>query len=154
MLVLAAITLCGCASPASRIRRNQAAFDAFPVEVQENVRQGQVALDYDTDMVYIALGRPGRIYTRTTEDGSVTIWQYTGYHHRAQHYPVHSTYLVRDKGGTFRNVGYTRWVGVTQSYPFERGRVEFKDGKVSALETLGESVGEPLEQSPGESPGE
>jgi len=137
-LILLAMLLAGCATPASRIRKHQAVFDAWPTEIQENLRQGQVAIGYDSNMVYIALGRPERIYHRTTQDNSITIWQYTDYRHRSQHYPVYTTQVVRDGHGGYRNVANTRWIGVTERYPFDRGRVEFRKGKVTALETLGE----------------
>ncbi len=137
-LILLTMLVAGCSTPASRIHKNQTVFDALPAATRENLRQGRVAIGYDTNMVYIALGRPDRIYHRTTEEDSITIWQYTGYRHRSHHYPVHATHLVRDGRGGFRNVGHTQWIGVTERYPFDRGRVEFRKGKVTALETPGE----------------
>lgn len=66
----------GCSSPGSRIKANQAAFDALPAETQTKIRAGKVEVGYTAAMVKMALGEPDRRYTRTTEKGSSEVWAY------------------------------------------------------------------------------
>src|SRR4051794_21162226 len=74
-LVFAA-ALAGCASPASRIKRSQAVFDAFPKETQAAVREGRVEPGMTPEMVQLALGKPDRAYSRKTPDHRQEIWVY------------------------------------------------------------------------------
>jgi hypothetical protein len=57
MLLLMIAT--GCATPESRIKKHPEMFSAFPPEVQERVRLGEIRVGDTSDMVYIALGHPG-----------------------------------------------------------------------------------------------
>jgi hypothetical protein len=66
----------GCASPASRIARNQAAFDSWPAVVRERVRAGQAGLGFTMEQVRVALGEPDRKFTRITASGTSEVWAY------------------------------------------------------------------------------
>lgn len=70
-LLLAALA---CASPASRIADNQEAFDAYPPEIQEKIRAGEIAVGFTEEQVVMALGEPDRKSQITGEDGVVDVW--------------------------------------------------------------------------------
>lgn len=77
-LALAVLVLgAGCvSSPKSRIAKNQAAFDAYPADVQAALRKGEVKISFTPEQVKIALGAPDRVLTRTGTDGQSEIWVY------------------------------------------------------------------------------
>lgn len=76
---LAAFLFGGCATPATRIRQNPELFASYPVEQQELIRQGKVAVGFDMNAVQLALGAPDHVRTRTTNDGTAQIWSYVTY---------------------------------------------------------------------------
>ena len=132
LFALAALGVAGCSTPAARIQANPGAFRRLPAEQQALVRNGQVALGFDEEAVKLALGDPDRITQRTDPDGSRTIWHYLTYEADG-----HVLYT-----GTY----YTgrRWWGWGPPYPYyyldypnrrirDRFRVEFRDGRVSAV---------------------
>ena len=130
VLLLAA----GCATPEYRIRKNPALFAAFPTNVQANVRSGLVDVGYTPDMVYIALGRPNRVIERTTSEGRFEIWVYTDITYSTEFAPIETTYWYRTHRGDLRLARDWSWIDVQQRHEYEILRVEFKDGKVLALE--------------------
>ena len=69
LLPLAAL-LAACATPESRIRDNQAAFDAFPPSVQQKIRAGQADIGFTPEQVRMALGEPDHKYTRSSAEGN------------------------------------------------------------------------------------
>lgn len=75
LLILAA-ALSACQSPQSRIRKNQAAFDAFPPEVQTAIRQGRAEVGFTEQQVLMALGKPGRVYSQKTAASNQEVWEY------------------------------------------------------------------------------
>lgn len=77
LLVLAA-ALAACQSPQSRIRKGQAAFDAYPPEVQAAVREGRVETGFTAEQARMALGKPGRVYSRKTASSDQEVWEYGG----------------------------------------------------------------------------
>lgn len=77
LLALASLTLAaGCASVDSRVREHQAAFDAWPADVQEKVRAGKVEVGFTQEMVRVAMGQPDRVMSRTTDRGVAEGWVY------------------------------------------------------------------------------
>jgi len=124
---LALLLAAGCSTPADRIAKNQAAFDQFPPDVQNNIRHGQVAMGYTYTMVELALGKPDHMFTSTTPQGTTETWVYIS---NKPHISVGvgtSSY----GGGSSTAVG----VGVSNdSYgPDERMRVIFANGVVVAV---------------------
>lgn len=75
LLILAA-ALSACQSPQSRIKKNQAAFDAFPPEVQTAIRQGRAEVGFTEQQVLMALGKPGRVYSQKTATSNQEVWEY------------------------------------------------------------------------------
>ena len=74
----AVFALGGCASgPDSRIKKERAAFDAMPAEVQQQIKAGEVAVGFTQQQVTLARGKPDRIGRRTTATGAEEVWTYT-----------------------------------------------------------------------------
>jgi len=135
MLLLAA----GCATPASRIRRNPDLFASFPAAAQELIRQGRIELGFNPDMVRMALGAPDRTYRRTTAAGETLVWAYLGYEidHDARRLP-HTIVEVQDSRGhtvSRRIVTHYPWYR-ERDREYEALRVEFRDEEVVAVERV------------------
>lgn len=126
----------GCASPDSRIKKHPEIFNTFPPEVQEEVRQGRVHIGYTPDMVFIALGKADREYTRRTADGVTEVWSYTSHYTSTSRQLVDGRFRVRDTRGQIHTVHDTVWVDVPIKHEYERLRLEFRDGVVYAIEEM------------------
>jgi hypothetical protein len=132
--VLAVLT--GCATPESRIKEKPEVFALFPPEVQANVKAGKIDIGYDKDMVYIALGKPDREYTRTTAEGTTEVWSYTATYSTSSRQLVNGPFRVRDSQGIYHNVSDSVWVDVQQQHEYEKTRIEFVADKVKAIENV------------------
>ncbi len=123
------IAVAGCSTPASRIQNHQAAFDAWPAAVQQEVRAGRAGIGFTPEMVQVALGEADRRYTRTSLQGTSEVWVYL------DHGPKFS--IGVGLGGYSGNSAYG--VGMrTGDDTFrenENLRVVFEGGRVVALET-------------------
>jgi len=126
----------GCATPASRIKRAPDKFAAFPPQVQENVRKGEIAIGYTRDMVFIALGAPHRVYDRTTAAGEAETWAYTGVRYSTRFRPVDATYTYRGADGRLHWGHNWAWVDVSDRDEYETLRVVFENEKVATIERL------------------
>ncbi|NNN04904.1 MAG: hypothetical protein HKL90_03290 [Elusimicrobia bacterium] len=122
--------LSACASPQSRIRSHQAAFDSYPPEIRRKISAGQADVGFTPAQVELALGRPDRRYTRKAVDVVQEIWIYSS-----------------DAGGLGLGLGlgmgeggygggYGESLGA-ESGPdrSERERVVFQDGAVVRVES-------------------
>ncbi|HXT01236.1 MAG TPA: hypothetical protein VN915_11210 [Elusimicrobiota bacterium] len=78
LTALLATVLAACAGPSARIKKHQAEFDAYPADVQQKIRKGQVDVGFTDQQVALALGRPDRIYARKTETSQQEVWAYGG----------------------------------------------------------------------------
>ena len=134
-LMLLVLTAAGCATPERRIRSHPEIFASFPTNVQANVRSGIVEVGYTPDMVYIALGRPDRVFERATAEGRLEIWVYIDVAYSTQFEPIETTYWYRTHRGDLRLARDWSWVDVRRRNEYEILRIEFKDGKVAAIET-------------------
>lgn len=134
--VLGLLLMTGCATPGSRIKEFQAVFDSLDVEQQELIEAGQIDIGFTEEMVYMALGKPGREFTRRTAEGEVALWAYTEHFTRTKRELVHGTFRVHDRSsGRVHSVRDSVWVDVPAYHEFDRLRVEFDDqGLVSAIE--------------------
>lgn len=75
VLILGA-ALAACSSPQSRIKKNQAAFDAYPPAVQGAIREGRVEIGFTSEQVVMALGKPSRVYSQKTAGVTQEVWEY------------------------------------------------------------------------------
>jgi hypothetical protein len=133
LILLSALMLAGCATPAYRIRRNPELFASFPPDVQEKVRKGQVDIGFSPAMVTMALGRPAHIYRRQTATGTNEVWSYVDVQSTS------SMELVRSAGwyeDPRRGEPDWIWVDVKTTREYETLRLEFEEQKVKAVETL------------------
>jgi hypothetical protein len=122
-----AAALLACSSPATRIQSNRAQFDAYPPEVQQKIRAGQVEVGFTPDMVRLALGEPDRRYERTDANGTSEVWAYR------ESKPAFSLGIGGGSFGGSSAVG--GGVGVaTGGQAHEKLRVVFVNGKVAAVE--------------------
>lgn len=130
LLALAAL-LAACSSPASRIKKNQAAYDSWPPAVQESVRAGRADVGFTAEQVRVALGRPDRVYSRRTPEGSQEVWAWGGG-------GGPRTGVSFGFGSWGRGSGTSVGVGVGSGGsddPDDRARVVFQDGRVVSVET-------------------
>jgi hypothetical protein len=117
----------GCASVESRVKDHQSAFNAWPAEVQDKVRAGKVEMGFTPEMVEVALGKPDRLSSRTTDRGNAEVWIYF------DKGPQFSIGLGLGSFGRSGGVGG----GVTVGDDFrdeENMRVIFEGGRVAAIE--------------------
>lgn len=122
--------LAACSStPDSRIAKNQAAFGDYPAAVQQKIRAGEVDVGFTPEMVRLALGEPTRQFNRRTDRGTADVWVY---HNNGPRF----SFGVGIGGAVGRNS--SAGVGVSTSTggydPEEKMRVEFRDGRVTAIE--------------------
>jgi len=125
MLLLSA----ACATPATRIRKNQAAFDKCPPAVQEKIRNGEVAVGFTAEQALLALGEPDRRFTRKFASETLQVWAYSGFEFRP-------TLGVGNSFGV-GNAAYSTGLSLeqAQTYPDEKTRLVFRDGVVISVET-------------------
>jgi len=132
----------GCASTvARRIRSDQERFDAFPPEVQEDIRAGVVELGYTPDMVHLAWGKPDRKYQTIMRDDETQTWIYFGYRTEFVDAPprwVPDDRWVYDRrtGRYYRSSrpGYALHEPISYRVPYEQRSVLFRDDAVIAIE--------------------
>lgn len=136
VVVLCCAMLSGCATPASRIKKNPELYASFPPEAQALIAKGEVAIGFTSDMVSMALGPADRIYNRVTAEGTLEVWSYTGKSTSTDRQRVSADFRYRDADGRSRTSTEWVWVDVARETEYDRVRVEFKDGKVAAIDTL------------------
>jgi hypothetical protein len=128
VLILTAF-LSACAStPSSRVADHRAEFDGYPPDVRVKILEGNVDLGFTPRMVRLALGEPTRVFNRQSEAGTSEIWSY---HSNSPRFSFGVGF-----GSYGRHSGTSVGVGTsTGGYdPEERMRVEFRDGKVTAVD--------------------
>lgn len=130
LLGLALVVAAGCSTTSGRISKNQQLFDSYPASVQANIRAGKIDIGYAPEMVMMALGEPGRRYTRTTEHGASEVWAY-----RSKAPALSFGFGVGGGGG---HTGIGTGVGITTGgdRSDDRMRVVFEGGKVTAVEQV------------------
>ncbi len=134
----------GCASPAARIKRNPELFNSFPQEVQAKVREGKVETGFTEDMVYMALGRPARVYSRTRAVGdngetkTTEVWSYTREQWDVDSLPHTSSRWYRGRDGCVYHDSGWDWIYIEERVEYEYLRIEFSDKRVVAIDQLQE----------------
>lgn len=130
-ILLAAASLAACASsPAARIEDHRAAYDSYPPEVRSKIAAGEIDVGFTMEQVQLALGKPDRRFTRTTESGSAEVWAYTHYTGPHLSFGIGTGFGLGSSG--FGSVGVGSSTGPDN--PEDRVRVVFVDGKVDAVE--------------------
>jgi hypothetical protein len=126
----------GCNTPGSRIKKKQAVFDTYPADVQERLRRGEVNVGDTADMVYIAQGNPDHKYNRQTAAGKSEIWSYTGIYKTPNRQRVEGNFRYRDADGQWRTASDYIWIDVDVQHEYEKKRIEFQQGFVTAIEDI------------------
>lgn len=131
-LLAVALLLIGCAdSVAARIAQRQELFDAYPAEVQARIARGQIRLGDDRDAVWMVYGDPAERLTRTDAAGLSEVWIYKILGFSDRLYPAVRP-VYHDIGGHLRG-GY--YIDDAPEYEWKEAlRVEFRDGRVSAVQ--------------------
>lgn len=130
-LLLVVALMGGCtATPDSRIANNRAAFDQLTADAQQKIRAGQVEVGFTPEMVRFSLGEPDRVFIRQSDRGDTEVW---GYRTRG---PRFSIGIGVGTFGRHSSVGGGLGVSTGGYDPEEKIRVEFHDGRVSAVDTL------------------
>ncbi len=136
LLTLASVSLmlalAGCASLDSRISKNQAAFDSWPVEVRSAIRAGQVKIGFTPEQVRVALGDPHRVYSRESEEGEAEVWAYF------ESGPKFSFGVGVGSGGYGGGMGGGVAVSQSRNHLDEAKRIVFENGAVVAIEARSE----------------
>jgi len=149
-LALLAVTL-GCeTTPSDRIKANPDVYARFSPDAQQKIRRGDVEIGFTPDMVRLAKGEPDRVLSRREAGGVSETWMYESF---VVHRPNDATYHF-DRYFTEGPHDYNRDVKTRRAverfdreaihrhnYPFDyyeeryvELRVDFRDGKVVALE--------------------
>lgn len=136
VLCMAGLLAACVSTPASRIKKNPALFDSFPAEAQALISRGEVAIGFTPEMVEMAKDKPNRKYDRTTSAGTIEVWSYTGIYTTTDRQQVQTRVRAPDASGAYRTYTDWVWVDVQQQHEYDQIRVEFTDGKVSAIENL------------------
>ena len=125
----AALILAGCTTrtPAQRIDRDRATFEAWPADVQRLVEAGRLAVGFDEDQVRMALGDPDDVSTRTTADGQSVVWTYRD---RKPRFGL-GLGVSGGSGGSGVGLGVGTSTGGSRE---PRLRVIFAEGRVAAVE--------------------
>jgi len=127
--LLCALSLGACATPASRISRQQSAFDSYPAEVQQKIRAGQVGIGFTPEQVRMALGEPSDRYSRQTDKGESEVWAYRDFK------PGLSFGLGTFSGGS-TSVGGGIGIGTGGGNAEDKLRVTLESGHVTAIEQV------------------
>lgn len=75
-LALGLLLLAACATPESRIGKHRDLFATYTPEIQRRIKAGEVDVGFTADMVLMAMGKPARKTTRTTEQAVQEVWTY------------------------------------------------------------------------------
>lgn len=138
LALLVLLAAAGCQTTAQRIEqrisRRPHVFRELPAADQARIRQGQVHLGDDEELLWIACGTPSRVYRRETATATNTVWSYTRTVPRTASSSVPVTVWDRDTAGNVRP--RTTWVWVDRQETREREvlRVELQAGRVTAIE--------------------
>lgn len=123
------LLLAACSTPGSRADRYREQFDSWPPEVQDNVMAGRIDIGYTTEQVWVAIGEPDRVSTRTDPDGTSETW-----HYRSKE-PRFSWGIGVGTGGRNSSVGVGVGTGREREVDYAV-EVTFDRGQVSSIETM------------------
>jgi hypothetical protein len=132
-LASALLLAAGCSTPASRIEANPEAFARLNPEQQSLVRAGQIGLGFSTEAVRLALGDPDRTTVRTDARGETVIWHFLTYEAGGQILFTGHFHRGYRGGGWGWGASYPYYLDYPARTVRDRFRVEFHDGKVTAI---------------------
>lgn len=137
LLLLAFLVLTGCSTFTSRAKEREATFSQLDEMTRERLRNREIFVGDNFDMVYIALGAPDEKRQKVTESGMETVWIYNRYwqEYHGSHVVGYERYVVYNPRTKSYFVFY-RPVreNIYSDRVEERMRVYFQDGQVTAIE--------------------
>lgn len=127
ILVLLLGLAAACSSVGSRIKEQQAQFNALPEQAQAQIQNGRIDHGFTEEMVYMAKGKPDDIDVVTRDGKKLTVWKYAKRDYSGNPNAV--------SGGLSTPYGYpTFGPGAAQPVPtysrMKYLRVEFENGRV------------------------
>jgi len=140
--ILAAVllaSLTGCSTISSRIREKAAVFVALPPAMQAEIRQGQVAIGFTPDMVYMAIGKPDEIREHVDPARRETVWKYNTYYDRYEgtYRAGHRRWVVWDpRIHAYRVFDEPVYANAYQPVKETFFRITFRDGRVAAIDQM------------------
>ncbi|MDR1010495.1 MAG: hypothetical protein LBM04_05125 [Opitutaceae bacterium] len=141
VLMVAALVVAGCSSPAIRIKHNPELFASIPAPEQELIKQGRIGIGFTPDMVKLALGEPDVVARRIDRTGTSEIWRYRSYDSYGAgfhgYYGWGGPYRYRSWGGWYGGwPGYYGWGWSAPAPLTDHLRVTLKDGRVIEINQL------------------
>ncbi len=160
--LVATILLAGCDATGgvtARIQEKSAVFAQLTPEQKKNIEEGAIEYGYNTDMVYMALGKPSKVKEKAAPEGTVLMWTYNNYYptvavsqlalndpsRKYKAAPLTTNYPGTGPGGTTapsisstKPSGPEPGVDSLGSIPSETLHVLFLDGKVFQIKLEGE----------------
>jgi hypothetical protein len=144
LVAMLAVGGTGCASPETRIRKEPELFAQFAPAVQEKIRAGTIDIGFSAPMVQMALGRPSRVYRRTSQEGVQEIWSYRELTPGTYSHAYAFSGLCPNYRSCRRlHCPYFHHAYHTPPRSVERMRVTFEHDVVSAIEVLDSERGIP-----------
>lgn len=131
-LALAAVFAAGCvtSTPQSRINENRTAYAGYSSDVRRKIREGRVEIGFTAEMAEMALGKPGRTFSRRDETNEESeVWIY--YRNR----PRVSIGMAVGSGG-YHSTSTGISMNSTPDADMETMRLILRDGQVVAIETV------------------
>lgn len=132
-VLLTAILLAGCATPATRIRHHPKIYSTATLAQQALISKGKIALGFTPELVRLALGKPDRVTQHTDRSGTETVWHYIDYRNHVTwagsfgfgypFYPLYGPFFGPD-------------IIVNQSSTNDRLRVTFNKGQAVDINRL------------------
>jgi hypothetical protein len=141
VLMVAALVVASCSSPAIRIKHNPELFASIPAPEQELIKQGRIGIGFTPDMVKLALGEPDVVARRIDRTGTSETWRYRGYDSTYNvsfhgYYGWGGPYRYRSWGGWGGWPGYYGWGWSAPAPVTDYLRVTIRDGRVIEINQL------------------
>jgi hypothetical protein len=135
--IAAMLVLTGCNTFERRAQERANTFNQLDAVTQERLRQREIFVGDNFDMVYIALGAPDEKRDRISTTGTETIWTYNRYwqEYQGERFVGYQRFVVYNRRTNSYMIYYepVRQT-VYQERMEERLRVYFQDGQVTAIE--------------------
>jgi len=119
-----------------RISQNIDLFYEYTEEERRKIRNGQIDIGFNEDMVYLAIGRADRIARLKDKQGESVTWQYFRNVHHSDYDTIRMPVTHVDENG--RSHIHYEYVTVDRSWSERqlKMQIEFEGGEVASVETL------------------
>jgi hypothetical protein len=122
---------CVTSTPQKRISQHRSAYEQFPSEVQRKISAGEVDIGFTEEMALMAVGNPGRKFTRTGPEGDSEVWVYF------RREPKVGFGFAVSSGNYGSGVSSGVSVSTGSQNDEESLRLYFQEGKVQSIERIG-----------------